>query len=317
MSSGLAGAGRKARALSWPAWFGLAIAVALVWAAWPTLAILSDAWNHDARYSHGWLVPVFAGYLLWARRGLLDKAEFAPSWWGLALLAAGLALRFAGTYLYFDWLAAMGVLPCLAGAAVLAAGWPALRWSWPAIAFLAFMVPLPFQVAQSLGHPLQRFATAAGTYLLQALGFVAVAEGNIIRMGDVSIGVVEACSGLSMLVIFFALSTAVVLLSRRSPLERALLFLSAVPIALVANLTRIVVTAVLHKTAGHELADLVFHDLAGWLMMPLGLGLLWVEMRALDWVFVPRRVQTGPAFLPLGLGPVSGQTRPRAQAGVR
>ncbi len=123
--------------------------------------------------------------------------------------------------------------------------------------------------------------------MLQTLGIAAYAEGNVIVMGEIHIGVVEACSGLSMLMIFFALSTAVTLLSRRSPLERTVIFLSAVPIALAANILRIVATAILHKVAGRELADLVFHDLAGWLMMPLALGMLWLLIRLLDWLLVP------------------------------
>src|SRR5206468_3303453 len=102
-----------------------------------------------------------------------------------------------GTYLFFDWLAAMALLPCVAGLVLLAAGWRALRWAWPAILFLGFMVPLPHRVEVALAHPLQRVATAASTYALQTLGFVAFSEGNVIRLGQVRIGVVEACSGLS------------------------------------------------------------------------------------------------------------------------
>jgi hypothetical protein len=81
------------------------------------------------------------------------------------------------------------------------------------------MIPLPFRVEGPLAYPLQRVATLVSTYVLQTLGFVAFAEGNVIPLGAVQIGVVESCSGLSMLVTFFALSTGVVLVSRRSPLD--------------------------------------------------------------------------------------------------
>jgi exosortase len=168
------------------------------------------------------------------------------------------------------------------------------------------MVPLPFTIEVGLSHPLQRIGTIVSTFILQTLGVAAYAEGNIIVMGETRIGVVEACSGLSMLMIFFALSTAVTLLSRRSPLERTIIFLSAVPIALAANITRIVATAILHKVAGRELADLVFHDLAGWLMMPLALGMLWLVMRLLDWLLVPipEREPALPEFA--WAGPLAG-----------
>jgi exosortase len=275
---------------------GVVAALALLWVYWPTLSELTGQWGDDPRYSHGYLVPLFAGYLLWARRGLLWADSLRPSWWGLPLLLAGLALRFAGTYLFFDWFSAMALLPCLAGLVVLSGGWHALRWAWPAIAFLGFMVPLPHRLEVALAHPLQRLATLVSTYVLQTLGFTAFAEGNVIRLGQVRIGVVEACSGLSMLVSFFALATAVSLLIRRPPLEKLLIVLSALPIALIANILRITVTGILHKTVGSAVADYVFHDLAGWLMMPLALGLLWLELRLLAWVLVPAPSEKQPTL---------------------
>src|SRR5205823_12397771 len=100
--------------------------------------------------------------------------------------------------------------------------------------------------------------TIISTYALQTFGFAAFAEGNVIRMGEVHIGVVEACSGLSMLVIFFALSTAVAIVVSRPLWERLLLAASAIPIALASNVTRITVTGALHKLVGPELANYVF-----------------------------------------------------------
>jgi exosortase len=262
----------------------IGVGLALLFAFWPTFLVLADRWGNDPRYSHGYLVPLFSLYLLWSRRSMIAQRALVPSWIGLGLLLVGLGVRFAGSVLFYEWLGAIGLLPCIAGLALLIGGRPVLRWAWPAIAFLVFMMPLPFRVEIALAHPLQRIATQASTYSLQTLGFVAVAEGNTIRMGDVHLGVVEACSGLSMLVIFFALSTAVAVIIRRPIYEKVLVFLSAIPIALTANIARITVTGVLHKTAGAALADLVFHDLAGWLMMPLALGMMWLELRTLAWV---------------------------------
>lgn len=259
---------------------GTGALAAVVWAFWPTFLTLADRWANDPRYSHGYFVPLFSAYLLWSRRAVLAAPDRRLDWLGLPVLLAGLAARAAGTAFFVEWLAAAALLPCLAGLALIAYGRAGLRWAWPAVAFLLFMVPLPYRVEVALAHPLQRVATAASTYALQTLGFLAAAEGNTIRMaGGVRLGVVEACSGLSMLVIFFALATAAAVVVRRPWYERALLVASAVPIALVANITRITVTGVLHQTAGSEVADRVFHDLAGWLMMPLALALLWVELK--------------------------------------
>jgi exosortase len=257
----------------------------LVWVFGPVLLALGERWGNDSRYTHGYLVPLFSLYLLWRQRETLKSRSLQVNWWGVPVLLAGLTISAAGTYVYLDWLNALALPVCLAGLVVLLLGFPGLRAAWPALAFLLFMVPLPYRLEVALAHPLQRIATKASTLVLQTLGFAAFSEGNTIRMGAVHLGVVEACSGLSMLMIFFALCTAVAVLIRRPLWERLLVIASAVPIALLANITRIVVTGVLHKVAGPRLADLVFHDLAGWLMMPLALGLLWVGCRLFSWVF--------------------------------
>jgi exosortase len=271
--------------LPWHVRLAIAALAGLLWVYWPTLVDLAGRWGSESQYSHGYLVPAFAVFLLCARRQRMPT-EFQANAWGLLVLAGGLALRFAGTYVFFDWLSAVSLLVCLWGLCLLVGGMKALQWAWPAIGFLVFMVPMPFRVERALGHPLQEVGTAASTYALQTLGFPAYADGLVIRIRDIRIGVVEACSGLSMLQIFFALSTAVTLLSKRSVLERSVIFLSAVPIALAANITRIVVTGIMHLTVGSEWADYVFHDLAGWLMMPLALAMLWVVVKLLDWILV-------------------------------
>src|SRR5262245_54332117 len=95
----------------------VALGLTLLWVFWPTLLPMAQRGGTGPRYSHGYLVPLFSAYLLWARRGLL-AAPAAPSAWGLPVLAAGLLMRFAGTYLYIDWFPAAALLPCLAGLAL-------------------------------------------------------------------------------------------------------------------------------------------------------------------------------------------------------
>jgi len=267
---------------------GAVLACAILVVYLPILLVLMDRWANTAEYSHGWLVPLFSLYLLYGRRRFLTTKEaWSPSWWGALLLVGGLALHAAGTLLYLEWVVAMSLLPCLAGLAVLLGGWPAVRWSWPAIAFLGFMVPMPWQVETGLAQPLQRVCTVCSTYVLATLGLPTFAEGNIIRMGERSINIVQACSGLSMLVIFFALCTAVAILmsSRRWRLwQRLFVVASSIPIALVANITRIVVTAMFFRLGFEELADLTFHDLAGYLMAVLACLLLWLELRVMAWL---------------------------------
>jgi exosortase len=247
---------------------------------------MAARWSHSPQYSHGFLVPLFALYLLWLRRG--RRPAFAPPycWWGVLLVVAGTLLRLAGAYFYIDWLEGVSLLPCLAGLVVALGGWRALRWAWPALVFLVFMVPLPHRLEVALAEPLRRLATRASTTALRTVGLTAVARGNTIVANGQAIGVADACNGLSMLVTFVAASAAVVLLSRRPLTQKALVLASAVPIALVANVARITTTGVVCVLAGSQWATAFYHDWAGWFMMPLALGLLWVELKLLAYLCV-------------------------------
>lgn len=271
---------------------GLSFLVLLGWAYGPTLALLHDRWAYDPRYAHGYLVPAFALFLLWRRRAVLAQAARtspAQVWAGVGVLALGGLAMTLGAFLYNDWLVAMSLLVDLVGLAVFLWGWLGLRWAGPAIAFLIFMVPLPYRLEIALGWPLQRIAATTSAYLLQGVGLLAFAEGNVIVTEHGNLGVVEACSGLSMMMLFVALSVGVAILARRPALDRFLVILSAVPIALVVNILRITVTGVLGDLVGPEIAGAVYHDLAGWLMMPVALLLMWLELWVIDhlWVTLP------------------------------
>ena len=261
---------------NWPLLTQLGLFALGFWVFWPSFLELAEVWENDPQYSHGYLVPVFGLLLLWLRRDHGEWAAMRPSWWGVVVVAAGCAIRLVGGHYYYFWLERIAVLPVIAGIVLTLGGPAAMRWCWPSVAFLAFMLPMPSGLAAAMANPLQRIGTLASAYLLELCGIPAVTEGNVILLRQVDLGVVEACSGLRMLMTFFAASAAVALLSRQMLIIRFLVFLSAAPIALLVNVLRITATGVLYETAGTRWAELVFHDLAGWLMIPTALLLLWL-----------------------------------------
>lgn len=269
-----------------------ALLVAVVWAYGSTLARAAERWSDDPQYSHGYLVPVFALYLLYRRRAMLSHGTLSPSWLAVFPLAFGVGLRFLETYYYYNGLDQLSMVPTAVGAALAAGGKTALRWAWPAALFLVFMVPLPFRLQTAMSGQLQTVATQMSSYLLVTAGLPAVTEGNVIVVQDVRIGVVEACSGLGMGVTFLALAAAFALVTKSALPVRLALLLSALPIAVLANVARIAVTALLFYWDKSEAARAVFHDLAGWLMIPLGCGMILFE----NWFLERLLVRDDPAL---------------------
>jgi exosortase len=252
------------------------------------------------------------------RRGRLhlDGVKPSPSTWGLGFLALGAAVQLVGGYFRIGTIEGLALLPYLVGLALLLGGWRILAWAWPSIAFLAFMIPLPFRVENALGSPLQRIATTVSTYLLQTLGFMAFAEGNIIHLNEARIGVVEACSGLSMLITFIALSTAAALVVKRPLLDKIVLVASSVPVALLANIIRITATGILHDKVGGHAADTFYHDVAGWVMIPLALILYWLEIWVLSHLLIETKYEA-PLMLDLGGSKRPSKTSPTVPNGHR
>jgi exosortase len=279
-----------------------------IWGYWPALVEMADLWKHDPQYTHGFLVPAFAIGLLWYWRKDFPGFSSRLCWSACLVVAGAVLFRLLGAYYYFEWLGYISFLAALAGTCLLVCGWKGLCWAGLSIAYLFFMLPLPYGLQVAMAPPLQRLATRASVYALQTMGYCAVPEGNNIVMTDVKLSVVQACSGLSMLLTFFALATGLALVIRRPLRDRVAIVLSAAPIALLTNVGRITVTGVCHKLFGAQVANAVFHDLAGWLMMPAALVMIGLELALLARILIDEKPNEVLAFQPL-LVPVKGLSR--------
>jgi exosortase len=256
-----------------------AAACGAAYAFLPTVGWMADKWSGDPQYSHGFLVPLFSGFLLWRayKAGRLTPGSPAPLL-ACAVLALALGLRGLAGGLMFHQLDCAALLLSLAGLTLALGGSKLLRAAWPALLFLVFMVPLPYEVERNVGGPLKEIATFCSTYLLQTFGYPAVAEGHVILIDEVRLGVVDACSGLKMLMTFAAFAAGAVLTLDRTRFEKLLIVLGIVPIAVLTNVLRITATGVAH-TITHDKDTMAFlHDLHGWLMMQLGLALLGLQL---------------------------------------
>ena len=244
-----------------------------------------------ADYSHGFLVPPFAAYLLWRRRALLPDKVSYPDIWGLPFFAVAVALSVGAELNYGKEIArGLAIVVGLAGVVTMFFGrWRGLKWAWPGLAFLLLALPLPFTLETKLSGGLRLIAARGATALLQTMGFPTYSTGTVIHIGETELGVAEACSGLSMLLAFVAMAVAIAFLCppSRPKWDRIAIAASSIPIAVICNIGRITVTGLVYHAGWKEFGDFVVHSLAGWLMMPFALGLVWLEFRLIDWILVP------------------------------
>jgi exosortase len=264
-----------------PAWPFAVLGVLLVWAYFPMLRVFADKWLNDPQYSHGLLVPFFSAFLI--RRAWRDgPVTMTPMpFVGCGLLVVALLLRVVAGSLLFHQLDAVSLLLTLAAISFAIGGVAFFKRTGPAIGFLIFMIPLPYELERNVGEPLKVTATVCSTFMLQTVGQPAIRDGNIILIDEVRLGVVDACSGLKMLMTFAAFSIGAVLLMNRTRFEKFMVVLGIVPIAILANVLRITATGLSYAYFTNKNLVEFLHDLHGWLMMPVGLGLLALEVWAL------------------------------------
>ncbi len=275
-----------------------------VWSFWPTLRELAGKWQNDPQYSHGILVPFFAAYLVVRKWETLRELPAQPAWFsGLAAMLFAFACR-SGAAMFdmlpLDGLAAMALL---ASGVLISQGWPTLKTVLPALGFLLFMLPLPYSFERWLSQDLQHWATLGGTFLLQTIGQPAINEGNVILIDEIRLGIVEACSGLRMLMTFAAFATGIAILVDRSWVTKLILIVSAVPISLVVNIMRIAATGEAHvllrESPQRESMLAFIHDFNGWMMMPIALAMFVVELKILNWLLIEPQVTVKVISFPM------------------
>jgi len=262
---------------------------AVVWSYWPTLKDLWTFWQLNPDYSVGQLVPLVAIYLVWADRKALRDLPVRVCWWGLAVVLVAQTVRFFGQFCMYGSLERYSLVVTGGGIVLLLLGYPITRRLIYVFAFCLLMVPLPNRVHDELSLPLQNFASVSGVFGLELLGYLVDRQGNVLSLGDkTSVSVAEACSGLRMLTAFVVVAATLAFVVRRSPWQKAVVVLSSVPVAVLANTLRLIITVLLYEWAGSEVADRFFHDFAGLSMMPFAIVVLMGELWVIGWITGPQ-----------------------------
>ncbi|MDC0937288.1 exosortase/archaeosortase family protein [Pirellulales bacterium] len=244
----------------------------------------------------GWFpalaVTVILGVFFYSMRGV-RMYEVVPRdrWIGVGIVAVSLIGWVFFSRIDMNPIMRLSYVGSLLGVTLLIGGMAMIRWAGPAIAFLVFMFPLPSALERGGLLVLQKLAAIVSTAALQLLGQTATRDGNRLVIDQLAkqLEVADACSGLRMLTIFGAMSVAVAMTIDRPWWDRLIILASAIPIALLTNIIRIVVTALLFLWLGqeNELVDKLIHDWAGLAMMPIALGFLWLEYEVLTRLSIP------------------------------
>lgn len=264
------------------AWFGALIFICYA----PILYSLCMQWSTDDDMGHGFFVPLISAVIVWQRRNELMAIKPKPNWWGLPIVLLGAAQMLIATLGVELFTSRVAFVITLIGSVLLLGGTLMLRKVSFPLFLLFFMIPIPAVIYNQVTFRLQLVASWLADAALSALGVPVNREGNILNLPNLSLSVVEACSGVRSLLSLSFLSLVYGYFFEPKKRIRVVLFLATIPIAILANGSRVTITGILTQWKP-ELAEGFFHESTGWVIFMIGLAFLivfhQVLVRATKW----------------------------------
>jgi len=248
----------------------------------PLFPILLETWLNDSNNSHGLLVPLVSFYLVWMLKDEIKATELRPSLVGFAILVVSLVIYFASFVGDLAFPARISMITTLAGLVLYTCGWQVFKLLLFPILFLIFMVPVPVTILGLISFPLQLFVSDVSANLIDWYGIPVYQEGNLLFFARYSFEVTEACSGIRSMVSFLTLGALFAYMARDSWGKSVLLVLSAIPLAILVNMTRVTGTGILANYLGNRAAQGFLHDFSGFVVFGLGVLLMLAEVWVLN-----------------------------------
>jgi exosortase len=248
----------------------------------PVYPALWDNWVNDSNNSHGMLVPLISAFFVWSNRAQLSKATLSNSNWGAVILGLSLSLYLLALAGHVTMVQQTMIVSSLGGLVLFNFGISVFNVLAFPLLYLIFMIPVPISVYGLAAFPLQLFTTDISHDIIQALGIPVFQEGNMLYFVQAQLEVAEACSGLRSMTAFIMLSVLFAYLMDKGWGRRFILLLSAIPLAIVANILRVTGTGILAHFYGEKIARGFLHDFSGLSVFFFGFILLHFEFMLLN-----------------------------------
>lgn len=245
------------------------IGILLAAAFWPVIVSMYGNWFDQLAYmEHGILVIPAAAYMAYTKRQKLAQVPKSPSNRGILLLLLGGAQALLGLAAHWLWVSRTALLVSLVGSIVALYGWRMVRELAYPLCTLILMIAPPTFVYERITLGLQLLSSRLGASLLETLGYSVIREGNILELVGTKLSVEEACSGIRSLPAIVFLTVVYGFFFVPEKIMRAGVVITAIPIAILGNAGRIVVTgmAAQHSAA---LAEGAVHEAFGYVAVAI------------------------------------------------
>ncbi len=234
-----------------------------------TFGWLIGSWINNEYYSHGLLVPLISGYIIWNMRKELAGVEKKPDQAGLALFAGGMMLQGIGALYTVRFLSGISLIVTISGIILYLYGREFVKKIKFPLLFLLLMVPLPF--VDMVAPPAQSVSAVASANVANLIGIPVQRDGLVLNIPTGSFEVGLPCSGLRSIISLLTIAIIFAFMLEGGMPMKFMIVISAVPLALAGNIMRIVSVLSVANTYGQEAAMNYFHDFSSLLLFSIAL----------------------------------------------
>jgi exosortase len=240
----------------------------------PTVLWLFDRWTMSVwHHAHGLLIPPIVAYFAYQELKPLAGKPASASPWGFAFLIPALLLHALDAGMHTQLLSAFAMMLAMPGLALLFLGAERTRAIAFPLVFMLFSLPIPLAFTEQIHWQLRQLATAATAAVVPLFGIPVFVEGTTLHMANGALEVADACSGFSTLYAAVAVA-CLTAYSTTSTTRKALVMASAVPLALGANVLRVIALVLLVVWQGPDILETSVHPLSGILTFALALPII-------------------------------------------
>jgi exosortase len=240
----------------------------------PTAIFLWQRWTMSVWHNaHGLLVPPVVAYLIYHELRRFRGSPPTSTAWGFALLVPALALQAVDAGMHTQLLSAASIVIALPGLSLLLLGIERTRAILFPLVFLLAALPIPLGMTEQIHMQLRLITTVASGWVVPMLGIPVFSEGTTLHLSQGPLQISDACSGFSTL---YAAAAVACLTAHAAPTmaRKALVIVSAAPLAIAANILRIVALVLLIQWRGAGVLDTFLHPLSGMMTFALALPII-------------------------------------------
>lgn len=230
---------------------------------YPEISFMINEWSNDYWYSHGFLIPLISGYVIWRKRDVLKATPAMPEFKGFFVLLAGISLLMIGYVAFEPFIRRYSIIITIMGLIYFLLGKRILKILLFPVGYLMFMIPMPYIMFKSMAVHLRVISTKVTYSVIELFGIPIIQEGTTLQLPNVTLEVIDWCTGIQSIIAVTAIAVLYAYFTQRSSISRIILVLLAIPIAIIGNMFRLVITVCLAYFYGESVLKGIVHQFQG------------------------------------------------------